>query len=111
LEPDGPCGGRFVHVGVPGDLALRGGEGQGVLVVQGSLHVFASARFDGLVLVGGDLVVGDARVVGMARVAGKVRVGAGGRIEGSACALTRALRALPTLRAPVLLSEGRIHPL
>jgi hypothetical protein len=110
-EPGGPCGGRFVHVGAPGDLTLRGGEGQGVLVVRGSLLIAAGARFDGLVLGGGDLIVEDGRLVGAARVAGSVTVGAHGRIDGSACAVARALRALPTLRAPMLLPEGRIHPL
>jgi hypothetical protein len=110
-DPESPCGSRFVHVGSPGDLAIGGGEGQGVLVVRGSLHLYANARIDGLLLVGGDLVVDDARVVGMARVGGRVQVGAAGRIEGSACALARALRALPTLRAPMLLPEARIHPL
>jgi hypothetical protein len=73
--------------------------------------MYASARFDGLLLVGGDLVLDDARVIGAARVGGRILVAAGGTIEGSACALARALRSLSTLRAPMLLPEGRIHPL
>ena len=52
----------------------------------------------------------DGSFVGTARVGGAVRVTGRGRIDGSACAVARALRALPSVRAPLLLPGGRVHP-
>ena len=52
--PSAP-GGGVVHI--LGDAELRGGEGSGVLLVDGSLTVDGPLTFRGVVLVRGDLVV------------------------------------------------------
>ncbi len=112
-DPTGPCGTRWVLRAADRDLLVRGGEGQGVLIVAGSLTLADGARFDGVALVGGDLtVVRGATLAGMARVAGLVRVRDGGRVVGSACAVARAIRASAPLRRPWLLPGlARVHPL
>ena len=112
-DPTGPCGARMAAVASEGDLVMRGGEGQGVLVVEGSLHLTAGARFAGVVLSGSDLwIEAGATLVGMARVGGALHVRDTAQVEGSACAAARALRAAYTLRLPYPLPSGaRVHPL
>lgn len=87
-DPSGPCGARRVGAYVAGDLTLEGGEGQGVLVVDGHLRMEGDALFAGLVLAGDSLTLtDDARLLGAASVRGPVRVGARGRIDGRACSI------------------------
>lgn len=60
-----PCHRRFAVVHAPQGLTLRGGRGQGVLLVHGTLTLEAGAEFGGLVVVRGPLRLrGGARVVG-----------------------------------------------
>lgn len=90
-EPEGPCGELFPLIVAPDSLVLRGGVGQGTLVVGGSLRLEAGARFAGPVLVVGDLTLGDgARIDGLVRVLGNLEIGGDARIEGSGCAVLRA---------------------
>jgi len=75
-----------------GSLVLLGGEGQGLLVVEGDLTLTAGAWFSGVVIVGGSLrVQGGARLDGFAMVGAGTAVSGGGRIFGSGCAAIRAL--------------------
>lgn len=98
-DPEGACGLHFPVVHVPGDLAVRGGVGQGVLVVDGDLDLEGEFDFRGVVLVGGELRTG----AGGAAVAGAVQVGAasgggvtlgsGTLISHSPCAIEEAVLA------------------
>lgn len=100
-DPSGPCGRRRVVRFVGGDLTLEGGEGQGLLLVRGSLSLRAGAVFAGLVVVSDSLTLeGGARLVGLARTGGPVRLGSGTRVLGRACPPLLALDAVPALRRP-----------
>lgn len=103
--PPGPCGDHLPARGRDGDLVLRGGVGQGLLVVDGSLAL-AGARWDGVVVTSGDLVLREgARLLGWARVGGGLDVDASSRIGLSGCRAFRALvRAAPHLARPLPLS-------
>ncbi len=94
LRPGSPCGSYLVTVAAEEDLTVRGGQGQGVLVVRGDLLMTDTARFHGLVLVGGTLrLQNGAEVTGLVRVGRGVETAAGTRIRGSACWVVRALDA------------------
>lgn len=51
LNPAGPCGGYFPIIWVEGDMTINGNEGQGILVVNGSLSVQGGFEFYGPVIV------------------------------------------------------------
>jgi hypothetical protein len=107
LDAAGGCGGYRPALASEGSLTMVGGEGQGLLVVAGDLRLTAGARFEGLVLVGGNLTVdGASELRGAARVRGRVRVEGGARVSGRVCAALLALRAAPALRRPLHLPGG-----
>ena len=110
--PTGPCGGRYVTGGTAASLVLRGGEGQGLLVVEGDLTLADGVWFSGVVVVGGHLrVASGARLEGFALAGGGVVVSGGGRISGSACAAARALEgATASWGASHLPDGGWIEP-
>lgn len=90
-DPLGPCGGRHVVVASAGAVVVDGGEGQGVLAVEGDLTL-ADHRFAGVVLVGGALRLLDgAEIVGLVRTGGPVEVEGGSRLLASGCAVLRGL--------------------
>jgi hypothetical protein len=98
LQPGGPCGSRFPIVWSEGDLTVTGGQGQGVLIVNGSLAVGGGFVFSGVVIVrGGVATMGIGGSVYGAVLAANAG-GAGNDIAGNAllqysdCAVTRALR-------------------
>jgi hypothetical protein len=81
----------------PGDLTIAGGEGQGILVVDGDLVIAAGVRFLGAILVTGSLDAGSATIDGAVRVAGATSRSAA-RIRFDDCALTRAFTRSPAMR-------------
>jgi hypothetical protein len=96
-DPAGPCGARFPVVWSEGNLAITGGEGQGVLVVSGDLTIGGGFAFSGVILVRGRITTmgPGAAIHGIV-----VAVHAGGsphdiagntRIQFSGCATSRAL--------------------
>ncbi len=106
-SPLGPCGARFVSVGSPGSLSVQGGEGQGLLVVQGDLTLEAGVFFSGVVVVEGSLNVrSGARFDGFGFVGGSVAVSGGSQILGSACAGIRALEGATQRWGPSYLPDG-----
>lgn len=113
-EPLGPCGGRHVVIASAGPLVVDGGEGQGVLAVEGDLTL-VDHRFAGVVLVGGALRLLDgAEVVGLVRAGGPVEVEGGSRLLASGCAVLRGLESAPVRRRlgrPVPLPSGPWIPL
>lgn len=110
LQPSGPCGRRFPIVWSEGDLTLTGGQGQGVLIVNGNLSVGGGFVFAGVVIVRGGVATSG---VGGSVYGAIQAVNAGGAGNGlagnallqySACAVTRAL--LWTALADPLRSRG-----
>ena len=101
-EPDtGPgsvpaCTGFLPLVYSPGDLALSGGRGQGLLLVRGDLDLSGGVVLDGVVVVLGRVTSSGAggRILGTLLVAGgsgTTRLGSGTTVAYSACAAGRAL--------------------
>jgi len=106
-DPTGPCGGRRVALYVPGDLVMDGGEGQGLLLVDGSLTMAEAAFFAGLVVVRDSLtLLPDARISGLVHVGGVVSLAAGAALEGRACAALLALENRPELYRPIRVPGG-----
>lgn len=69
-NPDGPCGRYFPVVHVTGDLQLAAGSvGQGVLLVEGNLHLTDDTRFFGVIVAHGEITIEGAGVL----LAGTVR--------------------------------------
>lgn len=102
LNPAGGCGAYFPVVVVRGSLEVTGGEGQGVLVVDGGVSFVGNATFAGLVLAAGAVhLADDARVAGWIRSGDRVLLEGRARVEASACAGLRALShaGLQTMRA------------
>ena len=92
LSPGGSCGAYLPVVVVHGSLEVTGGEGQGVLVVDGDASFLANATFAGLVLAAGAVrLADDARVAGWIRSGDRVLLEGRARVEASACAGLRAL--------------------
>lgn len=102
LNPTGSCGTYLPVVVVRGSLEVTGGEGQGVLVVDGEASFSANATFGGLVLAAGTIRLGDdVHIAGWIRSGDQVLLEGRARVEGSACAGLRALShaGLRTMRA------------
>jgi hypothetical protein len=93
-EPSRPCGPHLPLRGGVGHVAMVGGVGQGMLVVDGDLDLTTGARYFGLVVVSGTLRLdAGASLDGMALAGTGVTVAAGARVQGSACWAVRALAA------------------
>jgi hypothetical protein len=96
-SPGGPCGNRFPIVWSEGALTLTGGEGQGVLIVNGDLAVGGGFTFYGVVIVRGRITTlgpgGSVHgAVVVANAEGLQQDLAGNTlIQSSACAMNRAL--------------------
>ncbi len=98
LDPDGPCGARRIAGLALGDLVVGPGEGQGLVVVLGSLTLAAGTVFSGFAVVRDSLRMGaGARISGLVRVGGSVRLEGGAEVVGNACAALLALRGAPGL--------------
>lgn len=98
FDPAAPCADFHPLIYAPGDLEITGGEGQGLLVVRGTLRLAAGARFAGAIVAERGVVAEGATVLGA------VRTGAASAIDGAltwnACALWRAFTRTPALRRP-----------
>jgi hypothetical protein len=102
LTPAGPCGSYFPVIRVAGNLTLpAGGQGQGVLLVDGDLTISGTFRFYGVIIVlgvarvRGGTVYGGLMARGNANGNGRSEVRNPGRVLYSACAVQRALAVLP----------------
>jgi len=98
LDPSGPCGDYFPLIHAPGDLELAGGEGQGVLIVDGDLVIGAGVSFFGAVFVRGRLSApAGFRLRGALRLLSPDRSGhvAGGSVVFDDCVLQRAVLRIP----------------
>jgi hypothetical protein len=104
--PLSACHGWLPVIHAPGDVTIRGGLGQGILLADGDVRLDAGARFHGLIVAGDDIVVtGSASVIGAALAGDAVpgngdhpHVTNGGSIRYSACAVGRARLAAAPLR-------------
>jgi hypothetical protein len=96
LQPGQPCADYFPLIHAASSLTLATGAGQGLLIVEGDLHLAAGTRFFGLALVTGRASVEAGAVLEGALLARAV-VLAGGTVRRSNCALIRALTEPPAL--------------
>lgn len=111
--PGGPCGSHFPVIHMAGDVAVSGGWGQGVLLVDGYLTLTGGVEFFGVVLVRGGLafegsggaVTGGAVVLGRGQEVNRLQGPAS--IRFSACAVERALFA--SAAPEVLLERGWLN--
>jgi len=102
MDRSAPCGGRVPLVRILGDLTVTGGQGQGILLVDGDLQLSGPFRYFGVVLVRGALRVSD-EGSGPARLWGALLVGngegatselaGGAAVTRSTCAVEHAVRA------------------
>ena len=100
LDPAHPCADYFPLIYSGGDLTIASGSGQGILVVDGNLHLSAAIRFFGLVLVRGRLVMAPgAEITGavLAESAAQPSFLDNASIRRSDCAIVRALQQSPAL--------------
>ncbi|MHC4924960.1 MAG: hypothetical protein ACYTG4_12945 [Planctomycetota bacterium] len=89
--PAGPCTDSYPARASDGPLEAVGGGGQGLLVATGDV-VLRGARFHGVILTAGSLrLLEGGQLRGAAWAAGGVEVDGSSRIEGSACAVVRAM--------------------
>lgn len=97
----GPCTRHAPIVRARGDLEVRGGRGQGILLVDGDVVLSQGAEFHGLIVARDDILSGPGggRVLGAAYAADSVTgpgdaswIGDGLRIHRSACAIAGVLR-------------------
>lgn len=102
----GPCARYAPVIHARGSMELRGGRGQGILLVDGDLTVAHGARFDGLVIVrddlrsgpGGGALRGAVLAADTLAVAGDhPDVGDGLRVERAGCVAAGALARLARL--------------
>lgn len=93
LGPHSPCADHFVVMHAPGNMRIEGGEGQGMLLVDGNLTLARGARFSGVVVVRGVLEITERSELHGSALASSVSVHDGSRIRYSSCAVERALRA------------------
>jgi hypothetical protein len=97
FDPGGPCGDHFSAIYSIGDLTVAGGQGQGVLVVEGDLTVSADFQFFGVVVVVGSFSsLGSGGLIVGAVIAGNdafetQTLGGATRIQYSSCAVGKSL--------------------
>lgn len=95
LSPLNPCGDYRPVVRIAGPANIRGGQGQGILLVEGDLTVTGPFQFDGIVIVRGVLTTTGADTLSRTFWGGVIA----GRVQGanqftySKCSIDKALRA------------------
>jgi hypothetical protein len=110
----GPCGSYFpiIHLRGPGETTLNGDQGQGILLVDGSLRIQGSYQFFGVVIIQGYLTTfgggsSQAHLWGTVLVKNPtdhtISIGGRARLEYSKCAIMQAL----TATAPGALMRSR----
>jgi hypothetical protein len=98
------CAGYYPAIYAAGDLAISGGTGQGLLLVEGDLDISGGAEFFGLVVVRGTLRMagsGGRLIGGVAAGAADLAPGGPANSTGitySSCAVSRALRQIIRIR-------------
>ena len=94
-NPSAPCGDYFPIIHRAGDLTIRNGQGvgQGVLIVDGDLHIEDDFEFYGLVIVRGELTMQDiAKIHGAVITSEGVLLDSGDpEIQYSSCVVERAI--------------------
>jgi hypothetical protein len=103
LSPAAPCGAHAPLVHAPGGLAILAGAGQGILVVDGDLHLAGEATFHGAILVRGAVTVdAGATIVGALRgLDPDALVRIDGSVRFSACVLDAIFTQSPGFRRPI----------
>lgn len=90
VSPTDPCFGHRPMILAEGGLKVTGGEGRGLLVVDGDLLLESEFRFQGLVRVHGTLTLADGAVIMGAVRADSLHI-SGGAIQHDGCAVLAAV--------------------
>ncbi len=96
-DPGGTCGQYFPIIHAAGDITLRGGRGQGILIVHGDLALVGGVRFYGPVIVNGRLTSSGlgGHIAGGVLAASadlyQATVSGGATVTFSSCAILRAV--------------------
>lgn len=104
LDSTHACANYFPLIHAAGDLAVRSGAGQGILVVEGDLAFDTGTEFHGLILVRGRILAAPgARIRGSALIQGAGRVSQlhGAHVIFDACLMKNALGRSPALNRPI----------
>lgn len=118
-DPTGVCHYYFPVIHVPGDLHVSNGAGQGILIVDGDLHVTGSFEFTGIMFVygsftgtgNGNKVTGSLNIAGLSGTDSDIGKPSGGSGQGntqlqlSSCAIERAHRFNDRFARPIILAE------
>lgn len=92
VDPDHPCHALLPFIHVPGSITVAGGQGRGILVVDGDAAFSDGTAFHGIVLVHGHLLMdGGSTIDGAARAASSLLLD--GVVRRNACAIAAALSA------------------
>ncbi len=92
LGADSPCADHFPVLHASGNMRIEGGEGQGMLLVDGDLILAAGTHFSGVVIVRGVLEVTERSELLGTVLASGMTVRNGSRVRYSSCVVERALR-------------------
>jgi hypothetical protein len=94
-DPSSPCGNYFPLVYAPGDITLSGGSGQGILLVDGNLHLSDPVRFYGIIVVQGTVSTDGGQVIGAVMAANQAGlptlISGTNQLNFSRCAINRAV--------------------
>jgi hypothetical protein len=94
-DPTGPCGEYFPIVYAPGDVELAGGRGQGILLVEGNLHLSGGVEFYGFIIVRGTVTTTGGQVIGALMVNNEpvlpTQISGTTQLSFSRCAMNRAV--------------------
>jgi hypothetical protein len=93
LGADSPCADHLPVLHAPGNMRIEGGEGQGILLVDGDLTLADSTHFSGVAIVRGVLEVTERSELLGSVLASRIAVREGSHVRYSSCAVERALRA------------------
>lgn len=91
LGAESPCAGWFPVLHAAGDLHLSGGAGEGVMLVDGDLHLERGVTFAGIAIVRGALYSSGGASLAGAAIAARASLDAGSSIHYSRCAIAAAL--------------------
>ncbi len=113
----GACHYYWPIVHATGDLHLSSGYGQGILIVDGNLHLSGNFEFSGLVFVYGaftstgmgNKVSGSVNILGSSAIDSELQITGAGKTEVqlSSCAIERAHRYNDRFARPIPLAERR----
>lgn len=116
-DASGPCHYYWPIIHATGDMTLGSGVGQGILIVDGDLHITGNFEFSGLIFVygaftttgTGNKINGSVNILGSSSTSSELQITGAGNTEVrlSTCAIERAHRYSDRFARPIPLGERR----